>query len=349
MAVKLGLVGCGEVTRFKHLPALRRIDGVELVAVADLDPQRRDAAGERFRIARRFPGVSALLAGTEVDAVGVCVPPAQHCEVALAALQAGKHVWIDQPLALDAGQCAALAEAARRAGRQVMVGFHMRFHRLVQAALPLLRSGALGSIESIRSLWNSPRRDEGIPAWRKRRADGGGALVEIGTQHFDLWRFLLGCEVREVFARSRDGVREDESAAVSAVLDGGVLAVACLSERTGHAIEIEISGDRGRLRLDLLRFDGMELYSAQDVAGRPATRFKRLRESLTALPAGIASALRGGSDYLDSYRRAWSHFLDSVAAGSPVRPSLEDGLRATEILQAAAASRAGGQPVCLER
>lgn len=346
--MRLALVGCGEVTRFKHLPALRRVPGVELVAVADLDPARRDAVGEQFGIRRRFPDVETLLQEAEVDAVGVCVPPCHHSEVALAALGGGKHVWIDMPLALDRSQCAALAEQARRANRRAMVGFHMRFHRLVQAALAVVRSDLLGSIESIRSVWNSPRRGEGLPAWRRRRAEGGGALIEIGAHHYDLWRFLLGREVREVLARSRDGVREDECAAVSAVLDGGVLAIASLSERTPHAIEIEISGDRGRLRVDLLRFDGLELYSATDVPGRPATRWKRVRSFLGALPAGLACALRSGSDYLDSYRSAWTHFISGIVHEGPVQPSVEDGVRATEILLAAVASRAGGTAVSIQ-
>jgi predicted dehydrogenase len=343
------LVGCGEVTRFKHLPALRRVPGVDVVAVADLDAQARDSAAEQFGIGRRFPDVGALLNGAEVDAVGVCVPPSRHAEVALAALAAGKHVWIDKPLALDRGQCAALEEAARRANLRVMAGFHMRFHRLVQAALPLVHNGVLGSIESIRSVWNSPRADDGLPAWRRRRAEGGGALIEIGVHHYDLWRFLLGSEVREVFARSRDGTREDECAVVSAVMAQGALAVAVLSERAGHAIEIEISGDCGRLRLDLLRFDGLELYSAKDVPGRPATRLKRLRSFFEALPAGVASAAGAGSDYMDSYRAAWRHFIRAIAEDRPVQPSLEDGLRATEILLAAVESRAGGGPVPVGR
>lgn len=346
--VKLGIVGCGEVAIHKHLPALASVPGVEIAAVADLEENRRNLAGDRFGIRRRFPDAATLLEQADVDAVGVCVPPALHAGIALAAMRAGKHVWIDTPLALDRNQCAALAADASRAGCRLMVGLHMRYHRLVQAAERMVRSGVLGSIESIRSVWNSPRRDEGLPAWRRRRTEGGGALMEIGVHHFDLWRYLLGCEVREVFARSRNGAREDECAVVSAVLDGGVLAVACLSERAPHAIEIEISGDRGRLRLDLLRFDGLALYSADDVSGRPATRWKQLQSSLGALPAGAARALRSGSDYLDSYRSAWSHFLRGILSNTPVHPSLEDGTRATQILLAATESQASGLPVWIQ-
>jgi predicted dehydrogenase len=343
--VRLAIVGCGEVTMHKHLPALRRVPGVEIAAVADLDENRRNAVGQRFGIARRYVDASRLLDQAEVDAVGVCVPPARHAEVALAAIRAGKHVWIDKPLTLDRAECVQLLEQSRRSEVKVMVGFHMRFHRLVQAALPLIRSGALGAIETIRCVWNSPRRDEGIPSWRRKRDEGGGALIEIGVHHYDLWRFLLASEVREVFARSRDGARDDEAALVSAVMDNGVLAAAVLSERTSHEIEVEISGSQGRLRLSLLRFDGFELYSPTDVPGRPGTRLKRLRGFVGSLPVGIAAALRGGSDYLNSYRAAWNHFVNAIALGGPVQPALEDGVRATEVLLAVAGSRAAGRPV----
>jgi predicted dehydrogenase len=343
--VKLALVGCGEVALHKHLPALRRLPAVEIAAVADPDETRRNLAGTRFGIARRYAELETLLEQVDVDAVGVCVPPARHLEVALAAMRAGKHVWIDEPLALDRGGCAALLEQARRSQGQVMVGFHMRFHRLIRAALPLIRGGALGQIESVRSLWNSPRRDEGIPSWRRTRVEGGGALTEIGSHHYDLWRFLLRSEVKEVFARSRDGARDDEAAVVSAVMENGVLAAAVLSERAGHAVEIEIAGDRGRLRLDLLRFDGFEFDSSTDVSGRPGTRLRHLRQFLGALPAGLVTAFRTGSDYLDSYRAAWSGFVNGITRGEPAEPTLEDGVRATEILCAAVGSRAAGRPM----
>ncbi|MCW5983162.1 MAG: glycosyltransferase [Bryobacteraceae bacterium] len=342
--VRLGLVGCGEVTLYKHLPALRRVRGIQIAAVADLDLRKASDAAKRFGVRDCYSDLESLLAGVEVDAIGVCVPPGQHLRVAAAALDAGKHVWIDKPLALTGEECSALVALANRTRALAMTGFHMRWHRLVRQARDVLRSGELGEIESIRSVWNSPRSDEGLPDWRARRESGGGALIEIGVHHFDLWRFLTGAEVRRVFAAARDGVRDDESAIVAATLDNGVLATAVLSERTSHDIEIEVCGSAGRLRVSLLRFEGLELFGAKDVPGALPVRLRRLVHLARELPAGLASMARGG-EYRESYRLAWQHFVDAVASGRPPESTLVDGWRATEIALAAVESRGAGLPL----
>jgi myo-inositol 2-dehydrogenase/D-chiro-inositol 1-dehydrogenase len=346
--VRLGLVGCGEVSFHKHLPGLQRVPGMKVVAVADVDPAKASWLAQRYGIQRQFRSVEQLLAGVEVDAIGVCVPPCQHYEVAAPALRAGKHVWIDKPLALDANECLRIREEVCRSDGKVMVGFHMRWHRLVLAAIPVIRSGRLGRIESIRSIWNSPRKDEGIPEWRLKRATGGGALIEIGVHHYDLWRFLLGTGVRSVFARSRDATRDDEAAIVTAELDNGVLASASLSERTCHEVEVEICGDRGRLRLSLCRFEGMEQRSVRDLPGSAATRLKRMKEYALSLPAAFGS-LRHGSDYMDSYRGAWEHFANAIGKNGAVECTLEDGIRATEVVLAVTESRERGEPAVVRK
>src|SRR5262249_36826400 len=157
------------------------------------------------------------------------------------ALTAGKHVLIEKPLALCLEDCDRLLQASRQSQGRCLMGFHMRWHRLIRTARDLVAGDLLGPLESIRCVWNSPRSDRNGPARRQRRATGGGALVELGVYQFDLWRFLLGSEVEEVHARVRHGTREDEAAVVSGRLANGVLASAAASERTSHEVEVEIS------------------------------------------------------------------------------------------------------------
>ncbi len=348
--LRLAVVGCGEVTLYKHLPALKRLPEWTVAAVADPDPAAREAACRRFAIPRGAAGVEELLALPEIDAIAVSVPPSAHPAVAMAALRAGKHVWIDKPLALTAGECRRIAEEAERSAGRVLMGFHMRWHPLVREARQAIRGGALGEIESVRSVWNSPRDDDGLPEWRWRRESGGGALIEIGVHHFDLWRFLLDREVEEVRALSRGGSREDESAAVLARLEGGVAATLMLSERSPHQIEIEICGRLGRLRVDCLRFEGLELSTHRDVPGGPATRLRAAAGFLRSLPRGIGG-LRHGGDYRESYRAAWAHFARVIRGGEQPGATLEDGLRATGIALAAAGASGdatGGNPAPAE-
>src|SRR5215813_5754774 len=96
-AIQLGVIGCGGVTETRHLPALRNLPGVEVVAVADLDPDRLKRVADQFSIRRRYSNFSPLLDDPAIEVVAVCVPAQFHVEVALAALEAGKHLFIEKP------------------------------------------------------------------------------------------------------------------------------------------------------------------------------------------------------------------------------------------------------------
>src|SRR2546423_90178 len=110
--IRLGVIGCGQVAELRHLPALRRVSGVEVAALADVDPLRLERVARQFGVARRCSNYSDLIETGDVDAVAVCVPPALHAVVARAALDAGKHVFIEKPLALCLAECDLLLESA---------------------------------------------------------------------------------------------------------------------------------------------------------------------------------------------------------------------------------------------
>lgn len=334
----LALIGCGEVTRAKHLPAICSLPDFKLVALADIDTARAARMAEAFGVARHVGSVGEILSLPGVAAVGVCTPPATHAEIAATAFRAGKHVWIDKPLALAAEDCRLLIEERRRAGTLAMTGFHMRFHRLVRQARERIQSGCLGPLESVRVVWHSPRGDDNTPEWKTKRALGGGALTEIAVHHFDLVRFLLDSEIEEIVACSRDEVRDDECAVVTARMSNGVLVAGEFSERSPHEIEIVVNGRAGQLKVDLLRFDGLELRGAREVPGDPAIRIRSALRLLRELPAGI-STMRQGGDYRISYKSAWGHFAAAIRAGKMPEATLEDGLRATQAVCAALESR----------
>jgi len=344
LPLRIALVGCGEVTEHKHLPALARVHGARVVALVDPDTSRLSHVADRYRIPVRFPSTSALLDAQAADLVGVLTPPEHHTAAVLAALRAGCDVLVEKPLALAMDDADVMVDAADASGRRVLMGFHMRWHRLIARARDAIREGAVGTPESIRGMWNSPRSDAGIPSWKTARASGGGALVELGVHLFDLWRFLLDTEVIDVSARSRHGRRHDESALVTGVLANGVIASAQMSERTSHEIELEICGDRGRLRVACQRFDGFEWYGVGETRGMIRPRLRGLLRTARELPKGLATMRRIG-DYGDSYRGAWQHLVDAVRAGTPVTCSLEDGRAALRIVHAAAQSSVRGERI----
>jgi predicted dehydrogenase len=336
--LKIGLIGCGEVTRAKHLPALRRIPTAQVTALCDLDPARARAVAAQFHVPRAVSDPAHLLAFDDLDVVGVLTPPESHVDLAIAALAARRPVYVEKPLALDVPSCQHLLHYAHAARLPAVTGFHMRFHRLVRHARDILRSGALGPIESVRLVWHSPRSDDGIPAWKTRRHSGGGALIEIGVHHLDLVRFLLDDEFAAILALSRDHRRHDECAILAARTCSGVLVTAEFSERSPHEIEFTVSSATGLLRVDCLRFDGLQLRRPHDVAGAPALRLRALLTTAAALPSGLRTHHLGG-DYRISYENIWRHFLLAIQTHTQPEVTLHDGLRATLALDAALQSR----------
>ncbi len=238
--VKLGLIGCGQVTETRHLPALQLFPNAEVVAVADINPDRLKRVADRFHIEHRYSDFRALLDVPAIEAVAVCVPPQFHAEVALAALDAGKHLLIEKPLTLCLDQSDELIERAARSPRKVTVGFNLRWHRLVRHAREIIRGGILGPLKSVRTVLTSGRRyQETGSDWRKRRELGGGVLFEVAIHHFDLWRFLLQSEVEEVFATSRSEAKRKraQELGADAVFDSTGFSAA-VRQATGDGVDV---------------------------------------------------------------------------------------------------------------
>jgi predicted dehydrogenase len=344
--IRLAFVGCGAVTEEEHLPALRGLPGVQVVAAVDPRPERLRLVCDRFAIPRCYAHVDALAADPEVDAVGVCIPAGRHRLAVLPLLTAGKHVLVEKPPGLALEDVDEMIACARRGRAKAMVGYHMRWHRMVRQARALLDRGVLGPLESIRMVWYGPRDDRDLPDWRAHRELGGGALIETGVDHFDLWRFLIGAEVEEVFARTRSGRRDDEAAVVSAVFEGGVLGSAVFSERTTEDIEFEVCGADGRLRVCCNRVEGLTVHPAGTDPASPWARLRRIPEVLRLLPTALRN-LRHGGDFKTSYRAQWAHFIEAIRTDGPVGCTLEDGRAALRTALAAVESAASGRPVRL--
>src|ERR1044071_1996584 len=133
--IRLGVIGCGAVSETGHLPALRQVPAFKVTALADIDSLRLERLSARFGIPERFRDYRELIESENVDAVAVCTPPALHAEMALAAIAAGKHVFVEKPLALTSAEANLLSEAAADATTlKLMVGFNLRWHRLIVEA-----------------------------------------------------------------------------------------------------------------------------------------------------------------------------------------------------------------------
>jgi myo-inositol 2-dehydrogenase / D-chiro-inositol 1-dehydrogenase len=343
--VRLGVVGCGRVTELRHLPALREVREFEVAALSDSDDARLESVAGRFGVGRRYRGYRELIEDGGVEAVAVCVPPKLHAEVALASLAAGKHTFVEKPLALGLEECDLLSgRADADASLKVLVGFNMRWHRLAREARARVRDGELGAVKLVRTVFTSGiRLGADFADWRRGRETGGGVLFELGTHHFDLLRFLLGDEIEEVYAASPP---PDETAVFAARTRGGAQIVSAFSEGTGENHEFEIYGERGWLRVACYRADGLERFSLGQYPGSVGTRAGGLGRTLRELPR-IVRQLRRGGDYVATYAGEWRHFADAILKDAPLESTLGDGRRALEIVLAAMEASETGRAVKL--
>jgi len=341
-AIRLGIIGCGRGSVVHHLPALAHNPEFKVVAIADIDAVRLKSAADRHGIAQRFEDYRRMLREADIEAVAVVTPTESHCEIGLAALAMNKHLFMEKPLALRLEECDRLMSEAPRVSSKVLIALNNRFHRLAIHARDLVRSGVLGKLKAIRSVYTHWHPGANAPSWHKQRAFGGGVLFNDGVHHFDLWRFLLDAEVTEIFAHSETSEHfEDDTCTVSAKLDNGMIAGAVFSFSTSAQSEVEIFGEAGRLLISLYRFDGLEFHANTSYPGSMKTRLQSAVHMLREIPNAI-TALRDGGDFTASYGYLWHHFAECIRRDIPPACTLEDGRKALQIALAAVHSSQSG-------
>ncbi len=343
--LRIGIVGCGFATQDRHLPAISRMPQVECVALADANRVTLDEVAERWRVPRRYLDATELARDPDVEAVAVCVPAASHVEVALIALAHGRHVLVEKPVALSLDDADRLIERAEAVPVKVLVGFNLRWHRLVVQARDVLRSGGLGRIQAVRTVFSDSTlaRPE-LPEWRRSRASGGGSLLDKGVHHFDLVRYLLGEDFAVVAAGSSGRHADDEVVTISGRTTGGALVSMLMMDAATLGNELTLYGDEASLHVDCYRSDGFELRGLSDVPGAARTRLRRIASSLEQLGGHLGELHRGGV-FDASYRAEWRHFADAVRLDLEPECSLEDGRQALRVALAAAQAATLGRPV----
>ncbi|WP_327179372.1 Gfo/Idh/MocA family oxidoreductase [Streptomyces sp. NBC_01335] len=239
----LGLVGCGGFGTYV-LDAVAGLPGLRPTAVADPDPVRARALGERHGVPA-FGSLEELLERADVAAVAIATPPAAHAAMATAALRAGRHVFCEKPLATTARDARAVAREAERAGRALVVDHVLRYNPLLRALERLMAEGLLAAPRRFMFENDASDQDLGPGHWFWDREHSGGIFVEHGVHFFDAARALLGSDpvsVRATAVRRPSGPVDMVSADV--LHPGGVLASHLHSFTHAHRCE------RQTMRLD---------------------------------------------------------------------------------------------------
>lgn len=326
--LKIGLIGCGKVAGEHHLPSLMRIPAARVIALADPEHPKMSSLSRKYHITKQYRTETELLADKEIEAVGILTDTPSHCDIAVAALKAGKHVFLEKPLALSRSECDRLVEACRSTGKTNMVCFNLRWHRLIEDARRFIRSGRLGDIKIIRSSYTHFRDGADAPDWHRKLCRGGGVTFNESVHHFDLWRFLLGQNIEEVHAfQTRSAHYEDETSVIGARLSGGTLGTIINTFKTSPTSELELLGVGGRLHINLYQFDGMKFFPHLVYPGSIIHRAKNVCQSISHLPRVIPALSKGGI-FGETFYRAWSHFVQSALLNKQTTCTFEDGQQA---------------------
>ncbi|WP_307843353.1 Gfo/Idh/MocA family oxidoreductase [Arthrobacter sp. MSA 4-2] len=354
----IGIVGTGMMGRI-HADAARRV-GARVVAVAGSSRTSAERAVREWAGGSAALEVEALITHPDVDVVHLCVPNHLHEPLAARALEAGKHVVCEKPLALDVAGARALAGSARMSGLTAAVPFIYRYHPLVAEARARIQAGSAGNIHLIHGSylqdWLSNPEDTN---WRVDAGKGGAsrAFADIGSHWCDLIEWVSGHRIQEVSALTKTAYADRPGAAGAvpgAVATEDIASVAFRTDRgaVGSVVISQVSpGRKNRLWFEIstvnvsVGFD-QEQPETLWVGGREGNQVLTRDPNILSPEAAELSTLPAGhpQGYHDAFRAFVADVYASVSGGAAVdrMPTFEDGLRTAAITEAVLASAEHG-------
>ncbi|MFG6279683.1 Gfo/Idh/MocA family oxidoreductase [Microbacterium sp. 5K110] len=337
-AVRVGIIGGGFMAAVHSRAA--RAAGADLVAVASSSPERGRAAATALGARRPVDDADALIADPEIEVVHICTPNDSHERLALRALDAGKHVVCEKPLALSRPAAAGLAARAASAGRVATVPFVYRFHPMVREARALTASGSIGRVLHVdgRYLQDWLLGADDVD-WRVDAGAGGRsrAFADIGSHVVDLLEFVTGdrivalTAITSVAHAARGGrpvATEDMVHVLVRLASGchGSLTVSQVAAGRKNALRLELYGSDASIGFDQEHPDrlllGRRAHTA--VVSRDPAALSADAARLSIVPAGHPMG------YQDAFTAFVRDTYDGVITGSlrPEVPTFADGARA---------------------
>jgi predicted dehydrogenase len=191
--LRVGIIGCGGIANGKHMPSLAKLNTVEMVAFCDIIEEKAKAAAEKYGVkdAKHYTDYKELLEDESIDVIHVCTPNKSHSFITVDALEAGKHVMCEKPMAKTAADARAMVEAVKRTGKKLTIGYQNRFRADSQYLNTICEKGDLGEIYYAKA--HAIRR-RAVPTWGvflNEEEQGGGPLIDIGTHALDLTLWMM--------------------------------------------------------------------------------------------------------------------------------------------------------------
>ncbi|MEN3027222.1 MAG: Gfo/Idh/MocA family oxidoreductase [Chlorobiota bacterium] len=318
----IAVVGVGHIAQTVHLPLLTRLPGVRAVAVYDRVLSKARFVAERFGVPYVASRLDELWQLDGVDIVDICTTTDAHPEIACAALEHGKHVFVERPLARTLAEARTVSQTAARSRGHLMVGMNHRFRPDVMLLRSYVGRGELGKIYYIKAGWLQPRQKE--RRWLTRTdISGGGVLIDLGIVLIDLvlWMYDFA-PVRSVHAalfRQQTRVVEDLAVATLYFASGSIATIECSWSlmRPENLYYCNLFGTRGSGYINPFR----------------VVRQTEGGEFLTIHAEGQA-CLPSAQQYTQSYAAEWQYFLNTLRGHVPPLSTAQEAVHRMQVLEA---------------
>ncbi len=352
---RVGIVGCGGIANGKHLPALKALPNVKMVAFCDLIRERAEKALKEYGAedAKIYDTYEELVADPTIDVVHVLTPNKAHAPISIAAMEAGKDVMCEKPMAKTAADARAMVECAKRTGKTLTIGYQNRFRPDSLYLKKCCEAGDLGEVYYARA--HAIRR-RAVPTWGvflDEEAQGGGPLIDIGTHALDLtlWE-MNNYEVESVMGSVYRKLADTKDAANAwgpwdpekfTVEDS---AMGFIKMKNGATIVLEASWALNTLDVDEAKTSlcgtkaGADMKDGLRINGE---RFSKMYVTKPDLEAGGVAFYDGSVK--DAKDVEAEQFYAALENGTKPTVLPEQALVVTEILEAIYTSAKTGKPV----
>ncbi|MEH6992468.1 Gfo/Idh/MocA family oxidoreductase [Neobacillus drentensis] len=339
--LKVAVIGCGSIAKYRHLPEYKLNKNVEIVAVCDIVAERAEKMAEEYG-AQAFTDYKEVLKLEDIGAISVCLPNYLHAPVSIDALNAGKHVICEKPMATSKEEAEAMIEAAKRNDKKLMIAHNQRFVASHQKAKEIIDSGKLGKIYSFKTTFGHPGPEgwsvDGAGSWffNKEKAFIG-AMGDLGVHKADLMRYLLG-EFTEVGAfietNAKKNTDVDDNAVCILRTESGIIGTLAASwaYMSGGDNSTIIYGEKGTLRLE----DNPE-YSLIEEYRDGSSVYHKLDKIQTNEEGGQSTS------------HVINHFVESIVENKEPLINGEEGMKSLQIILAALDSQETKRIVSLKK
>jgi predicted dehydrogenase len=318
--IKIGIVGCGAHAQIAHMPFFKKNPACTLVAICDSNIRIIDHLCTKYQIPKKYQDFQEIIADTQIDALVISTPNYLHAPMTIAALKYGKHVFCENPMAINLDEATEMIKIAQSSGKKLALAANNRLRPDVQTLKNFIKEGELGDPYYIKSGWLIGRREWILSPWRRERLkSGGGAFLSLGTNLLDIGLyFLKNKKAASIFAsiHKREPEAEVEDTAM------------CIINFTdGTLLTIEVSWS--------LLFEDDFLYC--NVFGKKGAALLnplKIQKELHNELYNVTPMLEHTNLYRESYELQANSFLDFLIKDQQPPITYEDGLSIAKITEA---------------